>query len=144
MKGGAFDFDPDRFVRAAPSPSVVPLFDMPAEWRHGLKLLAERGTPFSARQARWEQVVADAMRIASCYAQEALEAGWDAANLFGFDPKQEDGWVGLAVRLRGRQIVGFRAEHATIKTPGGYIWHRPTMPATASLLWNYREPEERR
>lgn len=144
MRGGAFDFDPQRFLKEQTG-EIVPLRNMPDEWRHGLKLLAERAVPFTASRERWDQVVSDAFRIASWHAAEALEAGWDAQNLFGFDPKQENGWVGLAVRLRGRRIVGIRAEHATIKGERGYIWHRPEMPADAPLLWNFREnPEDMR
>jgi len=141
---GAFDFNPDRFLQAdQPAAEVHKLHEMPKAWEHGLSLLAERNTPRGASVDRWQQVLADARRIATIHCEEALASGWNTANLFGYDPKQLHGWVGLAVRLRGRPLIKFRPEHAVIRIDGGYIWHRPEMANDAPLLWSFRDPPER-
>jgi len=137
---GAFDFDPQRYVRAEEPAVVEPLYVLPSEWAEGLRRLATRRVPRDVATERWTQIVADATRLATCYGAEATAAGWNVANLFGYDPAQENGWIGLVVRLRGRPLVGIRTQHATIKLPGGYIWHRPEMPAGSPLIWDYREP----
>jgi hypothetical protein len=137
---GAFDFDPDRFIeRPAASAEVAPLRSIPDEWEHGLTLLADRTPPHGATPERWAQVVADALQIATRYQEAVLRAGWDAANLFGFDPDQPQGFVGLAVRMRGRSLVDITATEATLKAEGRRVIHRPHMPADAPLLWNFRE-----
>src|SRR5438128_10375216 len=99
---GVFDFDPDRFIERQAAPAaVVPLRQMPDEWQHGLALLGDRLVPEGANPDRWAQVVADARRIATVYLDEVLKAAWSIENLFGFDPDEPSGFMGLAVAMRG-------------------------------------------
>jgi hypothetical protein len=140
---GALDFDPDRFVDQAP-PAVLPLREMPPEWQHGLQLLADRNLPRGASADRWAQVIADAHQVATRYKDWALDAGWNIANLFGYDPDQPHGFVGLAVRMRGRRLIDIKPDEAIIRGANQVVFHRPLMPADAPLLWNFRDNGGRR
>lgn len=137
---GAFDFNPDRFLDPAAPADVVPLRQIPKEWAHGLQLLADRVLPAGVPQDRWAQVVADAVSLATRYADQVVAAGWDMANLFGFDPAEPTGRVGLAVRMRGRLLVSIDSAEAVLKAgPRSYVAHRPLLAPNAPLLWTFRE-----
>lgn len=115
---GVFEFDPDRFIdRPAEPAKVVPLRRIPDAWEHGLTLLHDRIPPPWATPERWAQVVSDALRLATTYQQEVLEAEWSIENLFGFDPARVDGFYGLAVALRGGNLVRIDATEAMIRLP---------------------------
>ena len=128
-------FDPDALISQATPTTVEHLFDIPADWRHGLDLLSERAVPIGATDERWAQIVADAKRIAASWGAEIIAAGWSRADVFAFDPADER--MGLAVRLRGRRLTAVTAGWATIQTETGAECFYPGIPTTAALLWNF-------
>lgn len=136
-----FNFDPDAYIRRA-EPTARPSAALPDDWVSGLDQLLARACPRSAKTARWEQVVADALRLSDRHADAILEAGWSTENIFGFDPKQSQGFIGLAVALRGAVLVRITSTEATMRTGNVYRIHRPLMPSGCSMLWNFDDDPE--
>ena len=135
---GAFEFDPDRFIERAERPAdVVPLREIPDEWEHGLVLLHDRTLPRGATPERWAQIIADALQLATHYAEIVVPAGWSIENLFGFEPDQADGLFGLAVAMRGGVLAKIDSTDAVIRIGSTYTIHRPLMPAGSALLWTF-------
>lgn len=133
------DFDPDRFISSPEPAKVAPLRDMPAEWAHGLTLLADRGLPRGASEKRWKQIVNDAASLGSRYLLPVVAAGWSIENLFGFDPDEINGELSLAVFMQGRLLLHIDDKEAWLKSPGRMAFFRPRMPAGSALLWNFND-----
>lgn len=134
---GFASFDPDRFVgeSRAPVPVAIGPVSLPAEWQHAITLLQDAARPSYASAARWAQVVQDAVIFATTRAEEAVQAGWSLGNVFGFDPDQSDGFVGLVVDIRGASVLRVDPDVAWIPHERGCRFHYRRMPDDSPLLW---------
>lgn len=140
---GALSFDPDRFVQPAPASMPGGKFMVPKAWAHGLTLLADRMLPPGAADHRWKEVLSDARKIATIWQGMVKPAGWSIENLFGFDPRQIDGYFGLAVAIRGGALISIDAHEAIIRRPDWVSFHRPKLPAGSALLWTFDDRDMR-
>ncbi|MDB5733179.1 MAG: hypothetical protein JWQ03_3074 [Variovorax sp.] len=135
-------FDPDQFVAAIENRGATapprPHAEMPMEWQRGLVRLAEMGPPPGAIKERWEQIVRDATLFAWAWYDKAPALGWTTGNIFGFDPKQPAGFIGLVLDIRGGRVVAMEPTLAAIRTPTGYHYHHRHMPDAATPVWALR------
>jgi hypothetical protein len=92
---------------------------------------------------RWPRVQRDAVRLLEGgWAQEALNFGWTATDLFGCD--QRAPWhrldrAGLVLLIGGHEIVELTEEVAALRTSTGsvlrYRRRPPPTPPSVALLW---------
>lgn len=132
-----FNFDPTAFIKAPQLAEQRPALAMPEDWADALDRIRARAVPRIATKVRWEQIVADAERIVTLYRDQVIAAGWSAENLFGFDPDEPNGFMGLAVVMRGAELVRITLEDAALKVGNVYKIHRPRMPDGCPMLWNF-------
>jgi hypothetical protein len=91
---------------------------------------------------RWPRVQRDAVRLLEGgWAQEALNFGWTATDLFGCD--QRAPWhrldrAGLVLLIGGHEIVELTEEVAALRTSTGSVLRYPRRPPptpSVALLW---------
>lgn len=132
---GFASFDPDRFVGEIRAPVAIGPAPLPSDWQHAITLLQDAARPSYASSARWAQVVQDAVIFANTRAEEAVQAGWTLGNVFGFDPDQPDGFVGLVIDIRGASVLRVDPNVAWIPHERGCRFHYRHMPDDSPLLW---------
>jgi hypothetical protein len=132
-------FDPDKFIAAvhnrADTVPDAPHPDMPMEWQRGLVRLAEMPPPRHAEPGRWAQIVHDTHLFAWAWHAQAPALGWSVGNLFGYDAKEPNGFVGLVLDIRGGRVVALEPDLAAIRTTNGYRYHHRHMPDDAAPIW---------
>ena len=106
----------------------------------GLKRLCVMPTPLVRNKSVWPEIVADALRIAhEGSATQALDLGWDALHLFGWEPSAEpDTWASsLAVVMEGWPVVDVSADYITLRkgNVSRPFKNRPR-PALTRYLWD--------
>ena len=123
---------------------------LPCEWRVGLNRLVSMQPPSGAAAERWRQIVIDAHVLAWSWHDEATSLAWSIGSLFGYQADQTDGFVGLALDIRGGRVVNFWRDErerdvATIQEPGGrYRCHYRHMPDDAPPIWTLGARDGRR
>lgn len=130
-------------TEAPPPPNVSNVANvtaLPAEVRRGLTYLANAPAPRVRCPDIWPEVIADALRLASeGWAARALALGWSPLDLFGAIPQAggDPEGDGLAVKLRGRQVLALCASFAIVGEGNceRAFLYRPNNPA-AVPLWN--------
>jgi hypothetical protein len=135
-------FDPDAFIRSpgkyAGDDVGLPTAGMSVEWQRGMVRLAGMPAPIESSPARWKQIQADADAFMSRWHEQATALGWTTGNLFGFDPQQRDGNVGLVIDIRGDRVVALTRDFAALKTAQGHRWHYRLMPDDSRPIWALR------
>lgn len=113
--------------------------DLPADIQRGLSRLNTAAAPRFCRADAWPQAVSDTLRLANeGWAQQALNLGWSALDLFGAvtDPAGDPDADGLAVKLRGRKVLAICGSFATVADENGgrsFLYRRTN--EGARLLW---------
>ena len=95
---------------------------VPREWAEGFARLDISKSLPGFTEERWQQLIDDGGRFLNCWATAAAELGWSAEDVFGVSPSQPDGnqhFGGLALLIQGGEVVGVRADRATIRMLGG-------------------------
>ena len=125
-----------------PSPGPRPLSGVLAEWDRRFRALSRTDDPCPGfRGTKWPVLRAAALLFLSRNGEAAIEAGWDAIDLFGVHPV-----VGVArVESCGALVIGDGTPPAEI-TPslirfGGLTYYRPKTRPPAVPIWDFgREP----
>ena len=105
----------------------------------GLARLLIMRPPLITKPDVWPEIVADALKISEAgWATKALEAGWEALHLFGWEPSPDpDTWdYSLAVIMEGWPIVDVGPEFITLRKGNASrpFKNRPR-PALRKFLW---------
>ena len=88
----------------------------------------------------WRQLIDDAGHFLDRWGAEASRLGWKPLDMFGVHPLAPAARydvMGLALLIRGGEVVGLDERSATIRAPGGSLLtylRRPTTGAVA--LWD--------
>ena len=112
---------------------------LPPEITTGLDRLRSMRCPRITKPAVWPEIVADAVAIAQGgWAAQAIDMGWDALHLFGWEPSADpDTWdYSLAVIMEGWPIVDVGPEFITLQRGNATrpFRNRPR-PALTRFLW---------
>ena len=101
----------NRGVRdvSPPNVAIVPNVhaspSLPADLQCGLDKLRTMPAPRIQRPEIWDEIVRDALRIATeGWASQAIALGWDPLLLWGVEASNEPDDFSLAVELAGREI----------------------------------------
>jgi hypothetical protein len=127
------------------SPEVSPVrgvASLPREIADGVRAILSADRARGIPPQRWPQVQHDAARLVEGgWAQQALNFGWTAADLFGCD--QRAPWhrldrAGLVLLTGGHEIVELTEEVAALRTSTGSVLRfrrRPPARPPVALLW---------
>lgn len=110
--------------------------DAPAEWQRGIALLRELQSPAPV-QDRWPELVTDSERLLNDWGATAAALGWTETDLWGCSPgfARRLDRDGLAMLLRGRQVIAITESTATIPNPLGIAntYRRVAMPEAVPM-----------
>ena len=99
------------------------LAHLPAHWTDAMRSLAQASVPRCARPERWQQIVRDAAAFLLHWHDRADELGWTIGHVFGLDPDEPNGALGLVLSIGGgkvrRLFVDERGRHAAHIERGG-------------------------
>jgi len=115
------------------SPSLSP--DIVA----GLDKLRTMRCPRIQRPDLWDEISADALRIATeGWATQAIALGWESLQVFGYQPSDDPDDFSLAVELAGRSIVAvdesrFYLRRGDVRS----FFDRRARPLLARYLWDF-------
>jgi len=95
---------------------------IPRVWAEGFARLQHSDRPKGMDAKGWEQLIEDSGLFLDRWGKEAHQLGWSAADLFGVRV-DESGTrckrAGLAMLIRGGEVVSIGRDHATIRLPHG-------------------------
>lgn len=120
--------------------SMRDLAHLPGHWTSAIRSLAQSTVPSCARPERWRQIVRDAAAFLLGWHDLADEHGWTVGHVFGLDPDEPSGAIGLAMSIKGgrvrRLFVDEQGRHAAHLERGlaNEIVFR-TIAADAPPLW---------
>jgi hypothetical protein len=110
--------------------------DAPAEWQRGIALLRELQPPAPV-QDRWPELITDSERLLNEWGATAAALGWTETDLWGCSPgfARRLDRDGLAMLLRGRQVIAMTESTATIPNPLGIAntYRRVPMPEAVPM-----------
>jgi len=148
-KGEILDFlaagEPAASERQRPSGSPAQTVEAGlGSWHRGIERLGSMPAPRGYPEHAWTELLADAESFLERWGTQAARLGWQDWELFGCHSRAPFGRIegmGLALLLRGRQLVALTATEAVIRTPtGARQTHRrrpvdPLNPTERSLVW---------
>ena len=111
-----------------------------------LRELEHLRPPRGIERSSWTSVVRDALALArGGWAATALTLGWSELDLFGIGPAGSSDFSGLAVWLRGRQLILLNSELAIVRdgtaracfNRGGWGHGRDMGLPAAVPLWRF-------
>lgn len=116
------------------------LAHLPDHWRAAMRSMAGSRAPQGATPDRWRAITRDAGWFLLSWHDRADELGWSVEDVFGYDPEEAPGAIGLAVALRGDRVadlfVDRRGRHfAHILTSAGARMHQRSMPQGTRPIW---------
>lgn len=128
--------------------SMRDLAHLPDHWTGAMRSLAKAACPSCARPERWKQIVRDAAAFLLNWHDQADELGWTVGHVFGLDPDEPNGAIGLVLSIGGgsvrRLFVDERGRHAAHLKRGAadeIVWR--LIAADAPPLWALADMELR-
>lgn len=124
------------------------LAHLPRHWTDAMRAFAQSAVPSCAQPERWRQIVRDAAAFLLGWHDLADEMGWTVGHVFGLDPNESNGAVGLALSIKGgkvrRLFIDERGRHAAQLARGrtNEIVFR-SIDAGAPPLWALADMEQR-
>jgi hypothetical protein len=91
-------------------------WQMPIEWADALAAIRLMDRPEIATADRWEQLVNDAVVLATRHHRSAVDHEWTISDVFGFD-LNDAGEMGLLLHMRGGTLVFLTDGTAVIIQP---------------------------
>lgn len=80
------------------------LAHLPQHWTDAMRSLAQSPVPSCARPERWRQIIKDAAAFLLGWHDIADEHGWTVGHVFGMDPDEPSGAIGLAMSIKGGKV----------------------------------------
>ena len=124
------------------------LTHLPPHWTGAMRSLAKAPCPSCARPERWRQIVRDAATFLLNWHDQADEMGWTVGHVFGLDPDEPNGAIGLVLSINGgsvrRLFVDERGRHAAHLKRGAadeIVWR--LIAADAPPVWALADMELR-
>lgn len=121
---------------AVADPPGANISDLSPNWLAGLASLRHGPAPVGMGEARWRELVGDALKLAADWGARADALGWNAEALFGHDPNPSArrlDTAGLAALLDGRRVVAVDAASATILHLSGDLTRFRRFPFPGSI-----------
>jgi hypothetical protein len=117
---------------------------VPRNWAEGFARLDLAERLAGIEPDTWRQLIDDGGRFLDRWGSEADQLGWSAVDVFGVRSAEPHGGydiVGLALLIRGGDVVAIGPSRATIRTSTGMLltYLRRTQPG-AVPIWDLIEP----
>jgi len=112
---------------------------LPTDINAGLEKLRAMRCPCIRRPELWDEMKADALRIATeGWATQAIALGWELLQIFGYQPSDDPDDFSLAVELAGRSIVAvdesrFYLRQGDVRS----FFGRRERPLLKRYLWDF-------
>jgi hypothetical protein len=131
------------------APVVQSVGGLPREIADGVHAILSANGAQGILPHRWPRVQRDVLRLLEGgWAQQALNLGWTAADLFGCDrraPWHRLDRAGLVLLVGGHEIVELTEDVAALRTSTGSVLRyrrRPPARSPAALLWEFLIPTQ--
>lgn len=105
----------------------------------GLERLRIMRRPRIKRPELWDEIKADALRIATDgWGSQAIALGWEPLHLFGYQPSDDPDDCSLAVELAGRSIVAVDADRIYLRSGDvRSFFEKRERPLLTRYLWDF-------
>lgn len=117
---------------------------MSKDWADALAAVILMSQPKVVNQVRWLQIVTDAEAfVTTCHAH-ADDQGWTVADVFAFDPDDDDGRVGLLPLIQGGRCLVAKDEITIVRQDGMRRIYRRQVPDGMPPIWTLNKRQKGR